>query len=555
MRLIALTMPDGWPASLWLFAVTAILFLLQRIPFTGIFLMIVGAAFWSILLINAGMAGIAWEAFTGRVNVLWLIVPALYVGGYYLAYANDLRQFARVASDTEQFNTGKSLAFDHKRQDLLIEIPGDGLGLTNPAAFIERYALDRVFASDGRMFMVAAQQTCTLLRDNPMFKSALIQTYSITSRGRSAVKRNSTGFCIVIMPGKPEKPVLRVTDKEIAPKYGRLPVRLREIVARDTASGLTATVRAGHAAPLKRFPLPVMGCALNSGRASWECFAGFLRNSFTRVLPASLNGPHEFAVVAQILGLMESSDLSARAIGPERFQPIVERAEKNLVATQIALLETLLADPTAPIRDVSFRHLQNKPELVGLYAARIVETLGRLQNGDHRGSSVGTKLWDLVAALPDASLAPHRAQVLAWLHPQNARSWTKASTRIYQRLDATRPEEREILLQRMEAERNSLHLAGSFCRMGAAAPDDAKRRLLALWHSVGTTMNRDERPPEHLPLYLALARMGLKSEAGKVEQRYYGPTFAGIWDEITPDTPADICELSENDLTNRFRRR
>ena len=58
---------------------------------------------------------------------------------------------------------------------------------------------------------------------------------------------------------------------------------------------------------------------------------------------------------------------------------------------------------------------------------------------------------------------------------------------------------------------------------------------------------------EHIPLYLALARMGLKAEAGKVDQKYHGSDFRGIWAEVTPETPADICDLDYHELSQRFR--
>ena len=56
-------------------------------------------------------------------------------------------------------------------------------------------------------------------------------------------------------------------------------------------------------------------------------------------------------------------------------------------------------------------------------------------------------------------------------------------------------------------------------------------------------------------LYIVLARMGLKEAAGKVVQQYYGPTFLAVWEQVTPETPADICADTENDIRNRFRKR
>lgn len=92
--------------------------------------------------------------------------------------------------------------------------------------------------------------------------------------------------------------------------------------------------------------------------------------------------------------------------------------------------------------------------------------------------------------------------------------------------------------------------------MGAGALDDAKRRLLVLWdmRATGAAKRNGERGRDEVPLYLTLARMGLKEQAGEVQQRYYGPTFAAIWSQVTPDYPDDLCTGSVNDITNRFRK-
>lgn len=551
MRFLPFPLPDGLPISLWFFVVTAIVYLLQRFPLTGVFLMIVGAAFWSVVLVNLGMAGIVLEVVTRRVSLLWLLLPALYLGGFYLAWANDQRLMARVSADTVRFNEGKSLAFDPLRQDLVIERSDDGLGL-GAAEFLQGHGLARVFDGNGRVHLIGAAETCKFLGDKPGLQSAGIHSQWITRPGPRRYSRSSTGFCIITMPGTPDRPVVRIREQQVKPDYGRLPVTLREYVATDEASGASASVRVGRASPLRRFPGPVMGCALNSGAPSWECFAGFLRRTVP-VLPGMPEYGGGGPVLAKMLGLEPDENLAARAIGPERFRPLADRADAEQVGKELAVLEKLLADPTAPMRDSWFRHLPNKPEVLVPYAARIFAALRTLEGADIRGRDQGRNLWDLAAALPDDALAPHRQEMLQWLRPSTAKPWTVASSLIYHRLDAARPEEREILLQRMESREGDLELAKKVCRLGADAPGDARQRLLALWRRLGESKNRAERPSEHVPLYFALARLGLKGEAGQVEQRYFGTTYSAIWDRVGPETPAEICDLSRNDLQNWLR--
>ena len=64
-----------FPVSFWLFGWTGLVFVLQLIPFTGIFLMFLLAPFWSVVTLNLGFVALAYEAATGRVPRVWLLAP------------------------------------------------------------------------------------------------------------------------------------------------------------------------------------------------------------------------------------------------------------------------------------------------------------------------------------------------------------------------------------------------------------------------------------------------------------------------------------------------
>jgi len=546
------SLPRGWPKSMWFFIATAVVFLLQLIPYTGVFLMIVGGPFWSVILINLGMIGIVLEVITFRVFFLWLSIPLLYFGGYHLAYTKDQRALAQVSRDAVAFNKDKALPFDPARQDMVLEDPRDGLGI-GAGGFVEKYGLARAFDSHGRVFLIGSRETCQFIRDKPVFLSAGIQARSIQRPTKDFFRRQHTGFCTIIMPGKPDKPTVRIIDRAIEGRQHGLPVVLRQFRIRDDARGVSTAVRSGRAGPLKRIPMPAMGCALNSGAPSWDCFAGFMRDDFTQVLPGMPRYASGAPIVAKALGLSETTDLARHAIGPERFKPMADKADADLVAKELAILEQMLADPLAPLKNGYFMHLPNKPEVIAPYATRIFAALQQTQSADRVGRQ-GRALWSLAAALPDDALEPHRDTMIAMMQPDTVKEWTTESNRIWYRLDAARPAERELLLHRLEARRTDYWVAASFCRLGTATPPDAKRRLLALWHKLGQAERGKDRPMEHIPLYLALARMGLKGEAGKVDQHYFGDDYRGIWREISPRTPASICDLETHQLSNRFRR-
>ncbi|MFA1624563.1 hypothetical protein ACDY96_17555 [Rhizobium mongolense] len=72
-------MHKKFPISLVGLVVTAVVFVLQAIPITGIFLMFAFAMVWSAVLINASMIGVATEVFIGRVSRIWLLLPLVFL--------------------------------------------------------------------------------------------------------------------------------------------------------------------------------------------------------------------------------------------------------------------------------------------------------------------------------------------------------------------------------------------------------------------------------------------------------------------------------------------
>jgi hypothetical protein len=62
------------------------LLVLQWIPYTGIFLMFVGAAFWAGLLLHGALFGLTIDALRGVVPRVLLVVPIAAYGAYYTIY-------------------------------------------------------------------------------------------------------------------------------------------------------------------------------------------------------------------------------------------------------------------------------------------------------------------------------------------------------------------------------------------------------------------------------------------------------------------------------------
>ncbi len=551
------SLPQGVPWSLWFFIATAVVYLLQRFPVPGVLLMVVGAAFWSVILVNLGFVGVGLEAVMGRVSRLWLVLPVLYFGGYYLARSMEQTALAQAVSALSRENVGTSLRFDPSERDLFLE---KGTGDFHPAAseLVRYFGLPRVFDKE-RMHLIGTPDACALVRNDKVFRSAGARAIGFSNPRGSANRKNGDHFCSIAASGRADRPVVRIISDERKEQRGYLPIRINQFRVRDEASGREIKVHAGSASPLRAFPMPVMGCALNSGAPSWDCFAGFMRRR-----PTPINADSEYSggiprVLATALGLTRSNDLALVASDVGFVEALARAADAELIGKEMAVLERMLADPSQHQPDGWFRHLPNRPEVIAPVAGRIFAALLALQTSDLSASENGRNLWRLAAALPPDALASHRADMIEMLQPGQAREWTQQTGGIYERLNGTVPVEAEILLDRLETRQGDLEAAllSSFCRMGAATPEDAKRRLLRLWDKRAPSEGKPGhgRSREDVPLYFTIARLGLKQQAGQVEQRYYGSTFAAIWAEVTPEFSDELCSGSVDDISNYFRKR
>ncbi|MEL7686550.1 hypothetical protein AAG592_03505 [Citromicrobium bathyomarinum] len=549
-------LPSGWPFSVWFFVAAIVVFAAQMVPILGIFLMLVLVAFWSVILINLGMIGIVFEVLTGRASRGWIFVPLVYFTGYYAFYAADQATLASLRTLYQQHNAGQALPFDRSKQDLLL-VKGEGDLHPSPFTFVQHHGLRRAFSATGRVHFMGNREGCRALRDNDVYRSAGLYAFGFHTPGEVSERRLVKGYCSIYGPGQPDRPVVRVTSDDRATHSLFLPVRIAELQAQDEKSGRSIEIRGGYASPLKPFPMPAMGCGLNSGAPSWDCGASFLRDGFTPILADGERFGSMSRSLAKALGLGNSRNYGATASGPEVVRSVGEAADRELVRKELAILSDILSDPFEE-QDGSFDHLPNRPDVVAPYADAIFSALGRLQASDETVSENGRSLWSIAAALPEEALAPHRAQLAAWLRPENARRWTEQVSKIYTRLDISDPSQRDTVLLRLESKRGDLasSLLPPFCRMGGEAPQDAKDRLFALWQRRGAEQAGKERVRKigDVSLYATLLRMGLRAKLGPVEQHYLGSTFAGIWANVSPQTTADICGETSQGLKKRFVR-
>lgn len=260
------------PLSLIWFAVTGVFVGLQMIPSVGVFLMTLAAPLWSVATVNLAFIGIAAEALLfRRVSRWWLVLPALWFGGYYAWAVVDhvsIRRAEAAGLPTEQ-----RIAFDPTRADLLIA--GSDAGRT-AAELLHDYDLPLIYS------MSPGPGSRTIAGDEPVVAhhiappdacGALAPAQTVggpsTARREQRYLRGApNAWCQYAVEAAPRRAVVRVQiDPETAELRYRRPRRI-----------------------LPWFPMPTMGCGLDSNLLRWVCGYSFIR---APLRGQSLTGPTE----------------------------------------------------------------------------------------------------------------------------------------------------------------------------------------------------------------------------------------------------------------------
>ena len=261
------------PSSFVFFAITAFLFLLQLIPYTGIFLMFLAAAFWSVPLINAGMVGTAIEAMISRrVSRWWLVLPVTFYGVYIVLAVEQHAKLQDLTASNDVANASVSIGFDPLGQALVVEGEGIHTKLVQnyelPVTYVENSHFPEGYQSYRMVDMAICQKVRT---SKPAFASSI---YAPVIQDGDGLGKWEKRFCGLSMPEAPQLPVVRVSQKTTNTTEGLLAVS-RTVTTATMPDSSQFRLVGGFASPLSWLPQPIMGCFLNDAKASWDCDAGF----------------------------------------------------------------------------------------------------------------------------------------------------------------------------------------------------------------------------------------------------------------------------------------
>lgn len=532
------------PFSLVFFVLTGIVYALQAIPITGIFLMMMAAMLWSVLLVNAGMIGIAIEAVIGRAFRLWLIVPIAFYGGYgYFAWA-DHAKLKALTTAYDAANAQVTIPFDPARHALVFEsdAPGNARGggdLTQNFGLPVSYTV-RPGTNDYRSHRMVEQAVCTRVNENRALASASVWAFGVID-GDSIYRRKPSGFCMVSMPEQPRLPLVRVTHREEKIVEGGLPVT-RVTTTVTMPDGRQYRLLGGTAAPLSWFPMPIMGCALNSGAPSWDCVTQFKRDGFTPIVTGDTRYGRDVAVLARVLGLKHIAPEQRKSGDPALVNAKIDAAEANALTSQLASLDAMIADPLAKVIDWQVGVIANRPEILAGRADAIMAGIERAaaataDDQRYKARESGRIMAGLIAKLPRERFAGFGPRLLELYAAADEKHWLWEAEPLIRRLGDLGAGAVPYLVN-PRASTSNVNGAGveGLCRVGPAARAAAEPALTVMWQKT-RDFDRDER----MELFVAMRRIGIAVPPLREDKRGQLDGFQKDWSDISPASPPRVC--------------
>lgn len=542
-----------FPFSLLFFALTAALFVLQMIPLIGIFLMLLLAIFWSVLLINAGMIGIAVEAAIGRVSRWWLVVPLVFYGGYWAVAARDHMTMRRLGAAYDATNAKVMTGFDPVRQALAFDgRAGNGAGawLTQNYDLPVAYSVNDNFQEGFLSYRMMGKDICAKVRETPALRAAFVNVFGFHDGDDIRNRKMESRFCTLSMPERPALPLVRISSTETKGHETGLPIT-RATTMITMPNGRRYRLLGGYAAPLGWIPMPMMGCGLNSAAPSWDCDARFSRKGFTPIVSGETRYSRDNIVLARALGLTRVSITERRGADPALVLEKMAKVEQATLERQLAAIDAMITDPLAKA-DWQVGVISNHPEVLESRADAIMTGLERAAaiEGNDRGRAreSGRILGGLLARLPKARLVGFGPRILAVYRQADDKHWLWDTEPLLRRLGDLGPGALPYLLNR-RASAPSVNSAGieGLCRIGTAAHERAEPALLDRWRRTDR-FDRDERTA----LYVAMRRIGITPPPLPTDSKK--DQFAELqvqWADISPASPPRVCAVRAEQQARR----
>lgn len=538
------TLLNGKPWSVWWFIVTAIVFALQLFPLTGVFLMFALAPFWSVATINLGFASIIPEVLFRRISPAWLVLPLVWFGGYAGAAFLSHAKVAALDAEIRAANSAQRFPFDPAQQSLVISAANDYTLSSVASSLVRDYRIPVAYTEQRsnkdapyRASRLMTDPACqTINRDRRNF-AAGVQSNFISTGKNDGHRGKPSGICLVTMPEAPSLPVVRIEGKREKHSDLIAPYELIRATIHDPSGTTLAQVSSGFANPLHWLPMPILGCALNSGSPSWDCMAMFWRTN------VGIGGQKTYGhavdeALPPALGLEKVSPFERRAEIEAASQGKVEAVVEQSANAALATLDAVISDPK---KRIIIHDVNDLRENIALFADRVPAMVGAISRALDNGTptyETARVLQELLAQLPPAEFAALGGRLLDVLRAQKVIDDRTVSDALATRLGELGSPALPVLEKLVfpPAKRPALGAIYGLCRMGPAAASRAED-LVAL-ATDGRRRDIDSA------IFVTLRRLGRDDliERGRADGTGFSKVPKKLAERaITPESPPSAC--------------
>lgn len=519
------------PLSFLIFAFTAAIFLLQVLPYPGLFLMMLMAPFWSIITINAGFASLAFEAYFGIVSRKWMLAPVAWFGGYFAIALVDHLTFYQLANEIVQFNSGKTLPFSANTTALVIDREA-----AHPGSLVNFYDLPVVYetAKKGTHLAYRAKSTDRICDR----KRAEFKVIGISSLDHD---NYLTSFCSVKYNEDPKFPTVTVSATTEKHESWWLPYAIDSIHVK-APSGEVIELRSGYASPMSWWPQPVLGCFLIDNPSSWSCTFQFRKGKAQGLGAEGAYGEGSVHVIAKALELKPFDAIKRR----NSNQPDLEhqKAIADEISRSISNLDSLIAQPTTKVTSSDLRGLTTRLDVLGARAEGMSVALFRAIDADFALWENNLNLQRLIAVLKPQDFNRVGNKLLAEFEARPTLPNQVYSVELLQRLGDLGQKSSKLLARVAFSDDNSRSTAAllGLCKIGTPVAEFAGKVAEILT----STKRSDER---HSAAYVTLLRMDREDLADNdpdAKSSFRAAAYSRLRHLMTSERTAKFCVKDSN---------
>ncbi len=400
------------PSSL-LFLSFFLFWSLQQFPLPGILLMLFGASIICGLLLLAFMITLFFEALSGWLPRWLIFIPIVFFTHYYLLFFNQAKEINNLEAELQQTNPTIIYGFNSDLEHLVTK---------NASSIVTNYRIPVVFSktSKNKFFshrMISKQSCASIPKDS----EARIQTSNVVYRespllGRKFGRQKTRkGFCRLRMPETPSKTILEVKTNEQKVWKHKPSIEIGKYTLLKNGIEL-GQYRTASVWRYGIFPLPRIGCFLNSSRAKWECFYDYKKSLYRlKTNPSSMGQELNINPVALMLGLQKynEKDYSKFKEYTESANAIAEASglADKIVNDMFEHLDLMMLDHSTKIAWRMEYTLTKDPARIAERTDRILEYLKILESkkttGVYELESKKKLFLSLLVWLPDDQLKVH----------------------------------------------------------------------------------------------------------------------------------------------------